>query len=282
MKAAFVKTENANRFEAAVIALNRRGAAEARFLVVDGLPGLGKTTILDRYASQNEAVFIRAKQGWNEQWLMEDLIAALGLPSQGSLRKNFLKVQEELVSRQMFAAQKSRAFMIFIDEADCFSRTTGVIESIRTLADMSDAAFVLIGMGKLKDNLVRYPQFASRVTRYCHFEPASFADVRLFMDMICEVKVGDDLCEFVRRATGGFNREIKEAIANIERFGFKHSDEVMTCSTMDSQVLVYDRKNGRPIYVISTDRQAEMAREESEKADQLNAPAPLKRHKRGG
>jgi hypothetical protein len=267
MKNAFVKTDNHERFEAAVTALNRRGASEARFLVVDGLPGLGKTTILDRYATQNEAAFMTAKPGWSAQWLMEDIIATLGIPSQGSLRKNTSKVIEELMSRQLHENRKGLNYLVFIDEADSFSRTTSVVETIRMLADMSGACFVLIGMGKLRDNLVRFPQFASRVTKYCRFEPASVRDVQTFMSQVCDVSVDDGLCDYVRRMTGGFNREIKEAIANIERFAKKNSLSDVNCDSMDGVLLVNDRKNGRPIYVLSSDKQAQSPVETVVEAD---------------
>jgi DNA transposition AAA+ family ATPase len=276
MRDSFVNTDNHRRFEEAVAALTRRGAQEARFLVVDGLPGLGKTTILDRYATQHEAAFLTAKPGWTAQWLMEDLIATLGMASQGSLRKNTLKVTEELTSRQLHENRQGLNFLVFIDEADSFSRSTQVVESIRALADMSGACFVLIGMGKLKDNLVRFPQVTSRVTKYCHFEPASSRDVREFINQVCETKVSDDLCDYIRKVTGGFNREIKEAIANIERFAKKSPHEVMSCDTMDGQLLVNDRKNGRAIIVLSALNQE--GKESVQEVDTVETP----RFRRGG
>lgn len=51
MRNAFVETANVKRFHTALTALERRGAQEACLLVVDGQPGLGKTTALHRWAS---------------------------------------------------------------------------------------------------------------------------------------------------------------------------------------------------------------------------------------
>ena len=64
MKNAFVETGNVKRFQTALTALERRGAAEACLMVVDGLPGLGKTTALYRWATQTGAIYVRAKKEW--------------------------------------------------------------------------------------------------------------------------------------------------------------------------------------------------------------------------
>ncbi len=46
MKSAFVQTTNVRRYLQALSALEDRGASEACFIVIDGEPGLGKTTTL--------------------------------------------------------------------------------------------------------------------------------------------------------------------------------------------------------------------------------------------
>ena len=59
MKTKFVKTSNVLRFDTAMSALKKRGAAEACLVVVDGEPGLGKTSSLSRFALNHKAIYLQ-------------------------------------------------------------------------------------------------------------------------------------------------------------------------------------------------------------------------------
>lgn len=53
-------------------------------------------------------------------------------------------------------------------------------------------------------------------------------------------------------ATKGYNREIREAIVAIEKFGFRHApqgDAGLTLAEMAGQHLINDRKSGQEIRV---------------------------------
>ena len=125
-----------------------------------------------------------------------------------------------------------------------------LIDTLRDLADLCMVPIILVGMGKIRDNLTKFPQTASRISRYIRFESADIVGVRQFLDAKCEVPVADDLAEFVCKSTEGFNREILEAIQSIERFGFRNPPEGpsgMTVQDMAGQHLINDRKSGKPI-----------------------------------
>ena len=57
MRQGFVKTENYARFTSGVKAVEARGAAEAGMMLVHGLPGLGKSHIVYRWAEESGAVY---------------------------------------------------------------------------------------------------------------------------------------------------------------------------------------------------------------------------------
>lgn len=61
MKTGFVQTANYRAFNNALKGLSQRGAEECQLVVVDGQPGLGKTTILSRWAAKNNCLYLRAK-----------------------------------------------------------------------------------------------------------------------------------------------------------------------------------------------------------------------------
>jgi hypothetical protein len=249
MRPVFVATANATRFEAALKALEHRGASEACLMVVDGVPGVGKTTTLHRWATQNSALFLRAKKEWTPSWFLDDLLKALRLVPQHSFKRRHEQALTGLIARQSQMVLQHRTFAVIIDEADHVSRSGRIIESIRDFADIGDIVFVLVGMGKIRSNLAHFPQVASRVAQYVGFEPAGREDVRLFVDGLCEVPVGDDLVDFLHRASGGFNREIKEGIASIERWGKRNGGGPATLPGMAGQLLLNDRRSGTPIHV---------------------------------
>ncbi|MDE2577913.1 MAG: ATP-binding protein [Hyphomicrobiales bacterium] len=252
MKKHFVETANVTRLYDALAALERRGADECNLMVVDGEPGLGKTTTLEWWAAQNNLIFLRALKEWTPGWFLDDLLATMRIAAPHSFKNRYHRALEGLVTRQTQAALAKRIFAVVIDEADHISRNGRIIETIRDFSDNSTVVFVLVGMGKIRDNLTAFPQVASRITRYVRFEPASKKDVRALFDGLCEVPVADDVLEFVRAATGGYSREIKEAIAVIERHGKRanaSADKPVRLKDLDGQVLIYDRRTGNEIRV---------------------------------
>jgi len=252
MKSAFVETENVRRFQTALTGLERRGAQEACLMVVDGQPGLGKTTALHRWAAQSNAVYLRSKKEWTPGWFLTDLLTQFRIDPAHSYQKRFAQSLEAMVSRQTALSIQKRTFAVVVDEADHISRNARVIESIRDFSDMGDIVFVLVGMGKIRDNLGAFPQVASRIAQYVRFEHASLADVAQFFETLCEVPVDPALVEFTHRVTQGYNREIKEALATVERFGRRNGageGKPVTLDQMRGQVLVNDRRTGAPIHV---------------------------------
>ncbi|MCV6583993.1 MAG: ATP-binding protein [Marinibacterium sp.] len=255
MKPVFVKTHNYHAFHAALKSLNGRGAEECQLVVVDGEPGLGKTTILSRWASENGCIYLRAKTEWQSSWFIAELLDEARVTKPHRHEARFKAALQALGERALLAENSGRQFAVVIDEADHISGRQKVIETVRDLADLSGVPFVLVGMGKIRDNLTRFPQIASRVSGYVRFSTASQQDVEHFLSEKCEVPVAPCLAEFVRRCTGGYNREIKEALVAIERFGLRNApadpDLGLTIREMAGQHLINDRKSGQPIRVPS-------------------------------
>ena len=221
-------------------------------MVVDGAPGLGKTTALEWWATQNNVVFMRALKEWSPSWFLHDLLAKLRVSPQHSFQKNYFIALEALLHRQTQADFAKKPFAVVIDEADHVSRNSRIIETIRDFSDNSGIVFVLVGMGKIRDNLTAFPQVSSRISQYVRFEPANLSDVRALYDGLCNVPVADDLVEFTHRVTGGYNREIKEAIAVVELMGKRNlanEQRPVALADLAGQVLINDRRTGSPIRV---------------------------------
>lgn len=252
MNPAFVETKNYQRFMEGMDALDARGSDECRLVVVDGMPGLGKTTILSRWANRESCVYLRAKTEWTPYWMMAELLNEVAVnPPHGHearFRACLAALSDRLAAAQVTGAQ----FAVVIDEADYVSGKGKLIDAIRDLTDLAQVPFILVGMGRIRDNLTRFPQTASRISRYVRFEPADLDGVQQFLNAKCEVPVSPDLAAFVHRATGGFNREILEAIKSIERFGHRNPPKDasgLTVREMAGQHLINDRKSGQAIAV---------------------------------
>lgn len=251
MKNVFVETSNVKRFLGALSALEDRGAQEACLVVVDGLPGLGKTTTLKHWVAQNNCIYLRAKKEWSPAWFMNELLETLRVNPPHSFQKKYAKVLEELAVRQNGALMARRPFGLVIDEADHVSSRATILETIRDISDMIELPTVFVGMGKIKDNLSRFPQVASRVSQKVRFEKANKEDIRLLIKGRCEVPVADDLADFVLTASQGFNREVLEAIANIERFGLRSEigPKGVTMADMAGHVIINNRHTNQDIHV---------------------------------
>lgn len=253
MNRVIVETSNVASFLQGFRALERRGAEEACLMVVDGQPGLGKTTALTHWVAQTGAIYLRACKEWSPNWFLADLLQeGLRISPKHGYQQRFRQSLEGLLLRQSDHARQKRTFAVVIDEADHISRNARIMESIRDFSDIAAIPFVLVGMGKIRDNLSAFPQVASRISQYVRFERASLDDVEQFATKLCEVPVADDLVQFVHTVSNGYNREVKEALASIERFGKRNGAEAgrpVSLADLAGQVLINDRRTGNPIIV---------------------------------
>mgnify|MGYP003630205585 CR=1 FL=1 len=253
MRNTFVETENFRRFVGALKSLDERGAEEACIVIVDGKPGLGKTTTLSRWVVQTGSIYLRAQKGWDYSWFMQELLAELSVDPRSirGRRDRFERVLQELQDRSERAALEDKVFGIVIDECDMISRRPEIMEAIRGISDLKFLPTVLVGMGKLRDDLRRYPQIESRAPNKIDFRPLSVEDTKILIEGRCEVPVANDLIAFVCRASKGFSREILDAIKSIERFGrrFDIGSDGVTLADMAGQVIMTDRNSGKDIFV---------------------------------
>lgn len=249
----FVETSNVKRFMGALKSLDERGAIEACIVVVDGNPGLGKTTTLSRWVTQTGSLYLRAQKSWDYSWFIQDLLTELSVDAKSirGKRERFARVLQELQDRAERAALEGNVFGIVIDECDLVSNRGEIMEAIRGISDLHFLPTILVGMGSLRDNLRRFPQIESRAPNKVAFLPASLEDAQALISGRCEVRVAPDLVNFVWKVSKGFNREILQAIAHIERFGLRidPGPDGITVADMAGQVIMSDRSTGKPVHV---------------------------------
>jgi DNA transposition AAA+ family ATPase len=252
MRPDFVETNNVREFHGVIRAMEDRGAVEACIVVVDGKPGLGKTTTMARWVAQTGSVYVRANIGWDYRWFISDLLTELGFQTipYGKIKRYELLIKT-LADRAQAARMQGKTFTLIIDECDLVSSRGEIMEAIRGISDIQSLPTILVGMGKLRDNLRRFPQIESRAPRKVEFLPATLDDTHALMATRCEVPVAEDLVAFIWKVSKGYNREILEAIAHVERAGLRlDPDEAgISMADMAGQVIMNDRDTGKPIHV---------------------------------
>ena len=94
----YVETENYKAFLEALKRLDERGAEESCIVIIDGKPGLGKSTMLSRWVVQTGSVYIRTTQGWDYSWMVKDILAELGVDPEliRTTRARFQRLLQEL------------------------------------------------------------------------------------------------------------------------------------------------------------------------------------------
>ncbi len=253
MRDSFVETDNYRRFVGALKSLEERGAEEACMIIVDGKPGLGKTTTLSRWVAQTGSVYLRAQRGWDYNWFMKDLLAELSVSPESirGRRDRFARAMLELQMRAEQSELEDRPFGLVIDECDLISRRMEIMEAIRAISDLQMLPTILVGMGKLRDDLRRYPQIESRAPNKVEFRPLGVEDTTALVAGRCEVPVAPDLAAFIAKASRGFAREILDAIRAVERFGRRITPgpDGVTLADMTGQPIMTDRNTGRSIAV---------------------------------
>lgn len=250
MRSKFVHTSNVTRFHNRLREVQHRGAAEACIVVMDGAPGLGKTTCVSNYVSHSGSIYLRAHQGWDYRFLIDALLKDMDITPPRNKIQRFERVIEGLERKAMESAQSGHTFSLIIDECDKVSSRAEVMETIRDLSDIQMMPTVLVGMGKLRDNLRRFPQIESRAPRPINFMPLTVEDARLLISARCEVPVAEDLSAFMWKVSKGFNRELLEAISHVERAGLRmdFDPSSVTLADMAGQVVTVDRDTGKTIF----------------------------------
>jgi DNA transposition AAA+ family ATPase len=248
MKNVFVETTSYHSLMAGIQSLQQRGAREASFLVTEGMPGLGKTTASERWAVQTRSTFLRAKSQWTPAWFLRELLQGLNKMPEHSRERMFNQSTRALIERSDAARRDGKPYALVIDEVDHISRNGALLETIRDLSDHIEMPVLFIGMGKVRHNITRFPQIASRIGQWVEFTPLSLEDTKTFVTELSDVKIKDELVQLIHRESQGRCREIKEAIASVERVG-RRTGAMVGIAEMDKKVLMNDRATGQPIHV---------------------------------
>lgn len=248
MKDLFVKTSNYQALEAGINKALSRGALETTNVLVYGPPGTGKTENVHYWAIQNDAVHLRANQGWTPRQFMRSLAIATGIDATGSAQAVFERLLAYMVQTGRY---------LVIDEVNfCLDDNAAVMEKIRDFSDKSETLVVFAGDERVIPKIGRHSQIAYRFASVVEFKMATPPDVRKLCDELAEAPIADDLASFVHQRSGGRVRSVINAIAVAERIG-KKTGRPVTLADCEGQELMFDWQTRSGVMVNATRRGAQ-------------------------
>lgn len=234
MKKGFVITENFKRLAEAQAAVEKRGAREAGIVILKGPYGVGKSELVERWAVDNKAVFVRCKETWTKRALLDELAERMGLDKRGRNSE----VQARIIGRLAV----DMVPMCF-DEADHLVRSTAsLLEIIRDITDLTGVSCFLVGMERFGDTLARYGHIASRVNRVVELLPLSLADVKAACARLAEVDIEPDLVAQIHHESQGRMRLVLGAIGNIEQLAAANGWKRVAAEHVKGKALVVEFK----------------------------------------
>ncbi len=209
MKKGFVQTQNFRLLKEAEKIVARRGAIEAGLVLIQGVYGIGKSELTERWASESGHVFIRSQKVWTCRALLEEVAANLGLSVRGSAKD----VQNRITQHLAVSMQA-----LIFDEADYLAdmRNASKLETIRDISDVTGTMVFLVGMENFPAVVQRYEHIASRVARIVQLQPLTLVDVQMTCKAKSDVALSPALVEQIHRDSKGRMRHVLNAIANIE------------------------------------------------------------------
>ena len=212
MRNSIAHVKNIQMLATAADALSTRAPGTPGIGLIWGPSGFGKTTATAWLANQQNAVYVRAWPTWTPTSMLGAIMEELGVQQLGRTAP---------MIRSIVQALSADARPVFIDEADYLADKTILLETLRSLHDVSASPLILIGMRDFQRRVMHRDQLAGRISQWVEFQPADLADARVLAEEVCEVKVADDLIERLHKAASGSMRAMVVGLARIEQFARK-------------------------------------------------------------
>lgn len=205
-KPVFVRTKNVRNFEVMMDDL-ARAEGEGRFGMVFGQAGRGKTRTAQWYAANNGCAYLRMAGVWRTSELdfLQALCRELGVLTP-SHRKGPCYVQ---AIDKLVAASRP----VFFDEIERLPAS--YLDLCRDIADMSGAAFIMIGEEELHTCMSRNRRVWSRTFQHIEFEPLAPSDIIIYAAESTGLKLEVPVAAVFHRASGGDFRIVRRDLLSL-------------------------------------------------------------------
>ena len=206
MKKAFIKTRNVKNFVSLMENLKKCPANIPKMALVYGGHGLGKSQTILWWATNNDAVYVRANQGMTSRWLLCEIAEELGEVPFWHSQETFNLIEQNL---------KTNPKIIIVDEIDYLIEKS-TVETLRDLHDRTGSPIVLVGMGMVDKKISRYKHLEDRIFEKLKFEHFNQNDISEIISQLSDIKFSEDAIAYLSVQSNQF-RQIIKLINKIEK-----------------------------------------------------------------
>lgn len=208
-KPVFIPTKNVRNFQVAMNTL-KLSAGEGRLVAVSGRAGRGKTVTSQKWAADNDAIYLRMQTVWrtSELYFLQALCREVGVEGNPPGRKAtaFATIVEKLLPNP-------RA--IILDEIE---KLPGYfLDVIRDLSDLAATPIILVGEDELPPLMRRNRRVWSRTYQHIVFDPIEVKDVIIYCLETTggKVRLNPQVASVFHAAAEGDFRIVRRDILNL-------------------------------------------------------------------
>lgn len=237
MKKQYVKTSNWSLFTNAVRAIENTGSKEAQIMLLDGDPGCGKTAAVDRFGSEQNAIYLQGMPGMSVAFTTDYLADRLGV-NEGRSYQKYAAILAKLADHKC---------PIILDEAQHAAEGKAKpLEYLRRVSEQAGVMLVLVchTRERTKFTETKMAHINTRITANPTFKPATTDDCALYLKELCEVAVDDDIVKKVLAQSKGRYRLINNAIKTLEAFANVKQLQLITAADIKDMRLCEDVARG--------------------------------------
>ena len=209
MEHVFIKTENYIKLFEGIQELKDLPDDAPKMGIGHGYFGLGKTIALEKIATDEDAVLLRAVQAWSLSSCLSHLCFELGLDETGTSSSKFDRVIDYLVRTPR---------IIIIDEIDAIlkSEKKNVLEMLRDIHDIAHVVVFFVGMQGSIKKFRKDAHYYSRFAKKVELTAISRNDIAKYCEA-ATIKIEDDLITYFSKQYPNL-RQIKVIIIRLEKY----------------------------------------------------------------
>lgn len=239
MRVKVIQTKNLTRLAVAAESLTSRAPGTPGIGLIWGRSGFGKTTATAWLANKTGAIYLRAWPTWTPTSMLAAIMVELKMTPLARIAPMIRAIVNGL-------SAAGRA--IFIDEADFLAEKPLLLDTLRSLHDVSSVPLILIGMQNFQRRIAHREQFVGRISQWVEFAGADLDDARLLARDLCEVKVSDDLVAALHKSSGGSMRALMIGLATMENYARKKRLEKVTAAEWANRGFTLSEPPRRPAF----------------------------------
>jgi len=194
MKKILIDTKRVLAFREAIKVVEDTVKGQPGIMVAWGYTGRGKTSCVEKYATDTGAVYL----------YVENELTPLTLLKQICLELNGMEPTQKARAKRIIAEElDDTPRTIIIDEAD--KLCINCIEHLRDIHDMTGIPLILVGEPKIYATLHARKRIWRRVTRTVEFGPVTLEDIMVLGFKACDLKIKPDAASLMlKRCKGDF------------------------------------------------------------------------------